>query len=283
MFKKLKMPSLTIAKKLPIVVVSAALLVGAGVGFVSYQVSQSTVNNLTQQRLSTIASIRAETLTDLLSKMSNDLVKAASDPNVVSNATELRKTWEQADADDPTGYLQEGFIDNNPNAENERHLANTAKQFTNYDFAHSRIHPELATQAVNAGYKDILMLSPDGVVIYTVFKERDFATRVEAGTPLDNILQQAQNAEAGQVVFTDFSPYAHYADAPASFMGTQIINDKGEFVGVLVFGVPYETIAQFIGLKKALVKQVRPCSSVQIRCCASTQAIVKKTMPLLRL
>ncbi|MCF4097563.1 methyl-accepting chemotaxis protein [Maritalea mediterranea] len=252
MFKKLKMPSITIAKKLPVVVVSAALLVGAGVGFVSYQVSQNTVNNLTQQRLSTIASIRAETLSDLLAKMSNDLVKASSDPNVVSNATELRKTWGQADADDPTSYLQEGFIDNNPHAENERHLANTAKQFTNYDFAHSRIHPELATQAINAGYKDILLLSPDGVVVYSVFKQRDFATRIEAGSPLANILQQAEAAEAGEAVFTDFAPYPHYEDVPASFMGSKIVNDKGNFVGVLVFGVPYDTVANFIGLKKGL-------------------------------
>ncbi|AVX05537.1 putative chemoreceptor [Maritalea myrionectae] len=252
MFKKLKMPSITIAKKLPIVVVSAALLVGAGVGFVSYQVSQNTVNSLTQQRLSTIASIRAETLSDLLTKMSNDLVKAAQDPNVVTNATELRKTWEQADADDPTAYLQEGFIDNNPNAENERHLANTAKQFTNYDFAHSRIHPELSTQAVNAGYKDIMMLSTDGVVVYSVFKQRDFATKIEPGTPLDSILQKAASSEVGSVVFTDFTPYPYYGGAPASFMGSKIVNEKGDFVGVLVFGVPYQTIADFIHLKKGL-------------------------------
>ncbi|WP_166639004.1 methyl-accepting chemotaxis protein [Maritalea mobilis] len=253
------MPSITIAKKLPIVVVSAALLVGAGVGFVSYQVSQSTVNSLTQQRLSTIASIRAETLTDLLAKMSNDLVKSASDPNVVSNATELRKTWEQAskgvsgaDASNPTTYLQEGFIDNNPHGEDERHLANTAKQFTNYDFAHSRIHPELSTQAVNAGYKDILMLSPDGVVVYTVFKKRDFATQIESGTALDEILKKAEAAEAGEVVFTDFAPYVHYGNTPASFMGTKIVDDKGAYVGVLVFGVPYQSIAQFVSLKKGL-------------------------------
>ncbi|WP_424982210.1 methyl-accepting chemotaxis protein [Maritalea sp. S77] len=252
MFKKLKMPSITIAKKLPIVVVSAALLVGAGVGFVSYQVSQNTVNSLTQQRLSTIASIRAETLSDMLNKMSADLVKAAADPNVVTNATELRKTWEQADAADPTGYLQEGFIDNNPHAEDERHLANTAKQFTNYDFAHSRIHPELATQAVNAGYKDILMISPDGVIVYSVFKKRDFATKVESGSALDTILQKANGAENGEVVFTDFAPYPHYANAAASFMGSRIVDDKGNFVGVLVFGVPYETIAGFIGLTKGL-------------------------------
>lgn len=259
MFKKLKMPSITIAKKLPIVVVSAALLVGAGVGFVSYQVSRSTVNSLTQQRLSTIASIRAETLSGLLEKMSGELLKSASDPNVVSNVTELRKTWEQAakgvsgaDGANPTSYLQEGFIDNSPFSEDERYLANTAKQFTNYDFAHSRIHPELSTQAVNAGYKDILMLSPDGVVVYSVFKKRDFATKIEAGSALDSLLKKAEASKSGEVVFTDFAPYEHYANTPASFMGTKITNENGDFVGVLVFGVPYQTIAKFISLKKGL-------------------------------
>jgi len=251
MLKNLKLPTIKIAQKLPMVLVGAALIVGLGVGFVSYTISQSTVNQMAQQRLSTIASIRAQSMTDLLAKMKTDILATAKSKGLGNTLGELRSTWEQADKN-PTEFLQEGFITKNPHPENERHLANTAKQFTNYDFTHSRVHPGLATQAVNAGYKDILMISADGVVTYSVFKNKDFATQVVAGSPLEALYKQALEAPEGEVSFSDFAPYEAYNGLAASFMGAPVLDNKGVVVGVLAFGVPVDTISGFVGLKKGL-------------------------------
>lgn len=251
MLKSMKLPTIKISQKLPMVLVGAALFVALGVGLVSYRVSESTVNQMAEQRLSTIASIRAESMTGLLENMKTDLLKTAGDGALGSSLSELRSTWEQADKN-PTAFLQEGFITNNPHAENERHLANTAKQFTNYDFSHSRIHPSLSTQAVNAGYRDVLMISADGVVVYSVFKNIDFATQIEAGTILDSLYKSALEVPEGEVAFTDFAPYAAYNGAAASFMGAKVLDTKGNVAGVLAFGVPIDTIANFVSLKKGL-------------------------------
>ncbi len=127
MFKNMKLPTIKISQKLPMVLVGAALFVALGVGLVSYRVSESTVNQMAEQRLSTIASIRAESMTGLLDNMKTDLLKTAGDGALGSSLSELRSTWEQADKN-PTEFLQDGFITKNPHPENERHLANTAKQ-----------------------------------------------------------------------------------------------------------------------------------------------------------
>ena len=251
MFKKIKMPTIKIAQKLPMALLGAALFVALGVGFVSYRLSEATVTQLAEQRLSTIASIRAQSVTDLLEKMKAELLKKAADPALGGSIGELRTTWEQSDAK-PTEFLQDGFITKNPHPENERHLANTAKQFTNYDFTHSRLHPSMATQAVNAGYRDIMLISADGAVVYTVFKNTDFATVLEEGTDLQKLHKAALEAPEGEVVFSDFAPYAAYNGKIASFMGAPVLDKKGEVAGVLVFGVPVSTIAGFIELKKGL-------------------------------
>lgn len=251
MFDKIKLPTLKIAQKLPIALVGAALFVALGVGFVSYRLSEATVSQMAQQRLSTIASIRAQSMTELLEKMKVDLLKTANDAGIGGTVGELRSTWEQADKD-PTAFLQLGFITNNPHAENERHLANTAKQFTNYDFTHSRVHPGLSTQAVNAGYRDILLISADGVIAYSVFKNTDFATRLEAGSALEALHKKALELPEGEVAFSDFAPYPHYNGETASFMGAPVLDNKGNVSGVLVFGVPVKTISEFVSLKKGL-------------------------------
>jgi len=252
MFKSMKFPTIKISQKLPIVLVGAALFVALGVGLVSYRVGESTVSQMAEQRLSTIASIRAQSMTELLEKTKVDLLKTAGEAALGDTANELRTTWEQADKEDPTAYLQEGFITNNPHAENERHLANTAKQFTNYDFAHSRVHPNLATQAVNAGYKDIILISADGVVTYSVFKNVDFATKIDAGSPLEALYKGAIELPEGEVAFSDFAPYAAYDGQAASFMGSKLIDSKGNVVGVLAFGVPVDVISGFVSQKKGL-------------------------------
>ena len=251
MFKNIKLPSFKIAQRLPMALLGAALFVALGVGFVSYRLSETTVTQMAEQRLSTIASIRAQSVTDLLEKMKVDLLKKASEPALGGSIEELRSTWEQSDAN-PTAFLQEGFITNNPHAENERHLANTAKQFTNYDFTHSRIHPGMATQAVNAGYRDIMLVSADGAVVYSVFKNMDFATKLAEGTPLFDLHKASLSAPEGEVVFSDFAPYQAYNGDIASFMGAPVLNKKGEVAGVLVFGVPVATISGFVELKKGL-------------------------------
>src|SRR3990172_6976391 len=85
-------------------------------------------------------------------------------------------------------------------------------------------------------------MMPDGDVIYTVFKELDFASNVLYGqwkdTDLGKVFRAARdNARPGFVAFSDFQAYAPSNGAAASFMATPILED-GRLIGVLAFQMP---------------------------------------------
>ena len=79
-----------------------------------------------------------------------------------------------------------------------------------------------------------------------MFKELDFVTNVVAGTYADTDLGEAFRAaksqSAGEVSFFDFKPYSASHGAPASFISTPIVNNRGEAKGVLVYQMPIDRL-----------------------------------------
>ena len=99
------------------------------------------------------------------------------------------------------------------------------------------------------GYYDIFLFDTEGNLVYTVFKELDYATNFMpnggkwADTDLGNAFRAGLKAEkANTLTFFDFKPYAPSHGAPASFMSTPIFDEAGTKVGVLVFQMPIDMI-----------------------------------------
>ena len=84
-----------------------------------------------------------------------------------------------------------------------------------------------------------------GSLIYTVFKELDYATNLMTGeyseTDLGNAFRAALNGDGESIHFFDFKPYAPSAGAPASFISMPVRNGI-ETLGVLVFQMPIDNI-----------------------------------------
>ncbi len=111
-----------------------------------------------------------------------------------------------------------------------------------YHEVHGKYHPTIRAFLEKRGYYDIFLFSPQGDLVYSVFKELDYATNMNTGqwkdTDLANAFRAAhQSQEPGSVHFFDFKPYAPSYDAPASFISTPIHKD-GQYIGVLVFQMP---------------------------------------------
>jgi methyl-accepting chemotaxis protein len=51
---------------------------------------------------------------------------------------------------------------------------------TAYDAAHAEFHPWFREFLLERGYYDVFLFNPDGDLIYTVFKEEDYATNFKA-------------------------------------------------------------------------------------------------------
>lgn len=141
--------------------------------------------------------------------------------------------------------LQTAYIANNPNPLGSKEFLNAAPTYTDYDDEHKKVHPYLRNYLETFGFYDIFLVSMSGDVVYTVFKELDFATSLIDGpyknTGLARAFQQAKNAPKGQVSLIDFETYLPSYGSPAAFLSIPVIQEKSQ-IGVLIIQVPVENI-----------------------------------------
>ncbi len=157
---------------------------------------------------------------------------------------------------DPGVVLQYFYIQQNANPLGNKHLLDRAEGRSVYHPNHEQYHSNFRSFLEKFGFYDIFIVDVDtGNVVYSVFKELDFATNLVSGPYKDSGLARAfQRAKAlnkGEVAMEDFATYLPSYSAPASFMATPIVKDKA-VVGVLIFQVPLEPVNAIMGARAGM-------------------------------
>ncbi len=141
--------------------------------------------------------------------------------------------------------LQARYIALNSNPLGEKHLLMSDSLGTDYDEVHQRYHPSIKHFLEAFGYYDIFLVDLDGNIVYSVFKELDFATNLRQGpyqgSGISKAFLSAVNKSKGEYHLEDFAPYYPSYEAAASFIATPIYN-QGKKVGVLIFQMPVDEI-----------------------------------------
>jgi methyl-accepting chemotaxis protein len=144
--------------------------------------------------------------------------------------------------------LQQLYIFDNPAKLGEKSQLNAAEGDFAYNRTHALYHPGLERAQKLQGFYDIFMVDVDtDTVVYTVFKELDFATRlapstdIAAKSKLAEAYQQAKQMRAGQVYLSDFEPYLASFNDQAAFLSTPIFEGE-KLVGVLMAQYPIDKI-----------------------------------------
>lgn len=150
-----------------------------------------------------------------------------------------------ANLDSATVVAQYDFIANNENPLGQKDVLVTPKRDGPYAKAHTKYHTFFRNYLQRHGLYDVFLVSPEGRVVYTVFKEVDFATSLTQGPWRDTGLARAFNEgmklEKGKVFIADFASYKPSYEAPASFAATPIFNGEKR-VGTLVVQLPLDRI-----------------------------------------
>lgn len=151
---------------------------------------------------------------------------------------------------DLTYNMQFDFIANNPNPLGNKDKLTLLENSSQYAREHEHYHDSFRQFLQTFGFYDIFIVDPkSGYVVYTVFKELDFATNLKTGpyasSGLGQAFKQALSLDKGQVFLTDFASYLPSYNAPASFMSTPIF-DQGNLVGVLIFQMPIDKLNQIM-------------------------------------
>lgn len=229
--------------RLPAIISGCSVGAAVFVGALAYWVSASNIEEQAEERLSALAQARANDLSHYLESIVQDLEVTAASPFVQTALEDFETAWNGQEGDVKT-VLQNAYIHDNPNPLGEKDALMTAGD-SQYDTVHAKYHPWFRKMLQTRGYYDIFLFAEDGSLIYTVFKELDYATNLVNGeykdTDLGNAFRAAQNGGNGEIHFYDFKPYAPSADAPASFISTPVYKGD-EKLGVLVFQMPIDNI-----------------------------------------
>ena len=151
--------------------------------------------------------------------------------------------------------LQNNFIAQNPEPLGEKNKLTDSSDGSQYSYYHSKYHPYLNDFLDRFGFYDIFLVDIDtGMIVYSVFKELDFATSLNDGayaeSGIGQVFKQAKMAsDNGFVSIADFAPYAPSYEDAASFIATPIYSN-GFKKGVLIFQMPVDRINQIMTFDK---------------------------------
>lgn len=245
---------LSIAIRFALIGLAGSIVLGLALGGVSIWRSTTAAEDAAQAKLTAIADGRLDAVTTYLRSIEEDLILVASNPMTVEALNEFDAGWDALP--NPESRLQSLYVDDNPHPIGERERLDDASDGSAYSAVHAARHPWFRALQQSRGYYDVFLFNTSGDLVYSVFKESDYATNMVSGIYADTDLAQAYrvalSAQAAEVVFFDFRPYAPSFDAPASFIATPVINAQGETVGVLAFQMPIDRMNAVMGSSRGL-------------------------------
>ncbi|MEM6585778.1 MAG: methyl-accepting chemotaxis protein [Pseudomonadota bacterium] len=221
---------------------------GVGIGVSSYLTARESTQGLLDLKLEATAEAARDQFDGYLNGIETELVLVADNPFTMQALNALRQGWNTLE--DPTTELQDAYINNSPFPVGERDQLVNAETGSSYDFAHGSYHGWFHELQKDRGYYDVFLFDANGNLIYSVFKEADFATNFGAPdtgpwamSGLGEVYRAAMAApQDNAVVYDDFSAYGPSNGAPAAFMARAIFNVRGDAMGVLAFQMPVARI-----------------------------------------
>ncbi|MEO2068548.1 MAG: methyl-accepting chemotaxis protein, partial [Desulfurobacteriaceae bacterium] len=151
----------------------------------------------------------------------------------------------------PNGLIAQFiFIVDNPYPVGKKNnLDYNAKYDCSYMRVHKRFHKDFNYLLSKFGLYDIFLVDRNGTVVYTTFKEKDFATNLISGpysdTGLAKAFRRAMNSSRESVVFSDFQPYEPSYNQPAAFIAAPVYF-RGKKIGALIFQLPIDKIDSIV-------------------------------------
>ncbi len=211
-------------------------------------------------RLLALLEARKDGFEQYLYSIEKDLHINAVSPFILQAVRDFNQGWEQLaeSGENPSAYLKKHYIENNPYPLGEKEKLDAASEGSYYSQAHRQYHPWFRTLQQDRGYYDVFLFNAEGKLVYSVFKENDYATDLINGpwkaTDLSKVFRDAKNsADPSYFAFTDFAPYEPSNNVPASFIA-QPLFDGETFIGVLAYQMPIETITARVDSEVGLGK-----------------------------
>jgi len=151
-------------------------------------------------------------------------------------------------------YWQTQYLADNPNPLGQKDDLIQADDGSLYSDYHKAYHQQFDILTDSFGYYDVFLVDINSShVVYSVFKETDYATSLNQGPYRDSGLAKAFRGGAklnnGEVHFENFAPYLPSYEGMASFISSPVYF-AGRKIGVLIFQMPigeFNTVMTYSG------------------------------------
>ena len=243
----MSLAQLKLSQKLPIFITAIAILSCVATGLVTVSNATKVAHHEAEEKILALQETRTISLETYLHSIEEDLSSMAYSDYVSQALLDFDEGYKDiATEGNPVKILKDLYITNNKFPTGEKENLDYAKDGSLYSQVHQRYHPWFRHFLRQRDYYDIFLFNTKGDLVYTVFKELDYATNLNTGkykdTDLGNAFRAAKKShDKDSQSFFDFKPYAPSHGAAASFISQPIIRN-GKLLGVLVFQMPITRI-----------------------------------------
>lgn len=234
-----------ISFKLPAAIIIASTIAALSAGYFGYSQIDNNLSQTTDDRIRIILTNQKTRMANYLEEIENDLHQKATNVETIQAVSQFNDAWAKL-GNNPETSLQKAYITDNAHKLGEKEKLDFAPADNSYNSAHKKFHPRMRDFLYTRGYYDIFLFNLNGDLIYTVFKELDYATNLKDGkysdTGLGTVFQKALKLNAGEHIFDDFKPYSPSHGAAASFIAEPIFDLGGKRMGVIAFQMPIDNM-----------------------------------------
>ena len=238
-----------LAVKLPIfIAVPPVLILLLAVSMLSLQVHR-VLDGEHRRSFETLLNERSAVLERWLDDAAADISAFSISGNAILGLRDFANSWRPLKGVEPQDYLRQLYITDNPNPVGEKDLLDTAGDKSAWTLRHKNYHPGFRAYQRARGYYDVFLFDNRGNLVYSVYKEDDFATNFIDGPYKDSGLGEAYRAAMempeGEVYVTEIDGYAPSHGAPALFMAAPVYR-SGNIMGVAAVQLPLDRIAAIL-------------------------------------
>jgi len=194
--------------------------------------------------------IRIAQLNSEIKTMYSEIRFWAESKPIKEGMAQLLNSWNELSID-PKSTARQLYITDNPLFPNYTADYFNANDGSLYSANHEKMHKLIRGLTKSRGYYDVFLIANNGDIVYTVYKEDDYATNLLTGKYKDTTLAQGfrevqENTNLNHVALYDFVPYAPSNNEAASFILSSIVDENNKTQGVLGFQLPRESLDKIL-------------------------------------
>ncbi len=216
------------------------------------QVSRNALQEAAERSLAAVAEARREELRSHLERMQQDVITMASAPAVINALREFSAAFASCGAT-ADSQLQQGY------AAPGRSVPGSGKTCrSGYERAHAENDAFFRQRHATYGWHDMLLVDRRGNVVYSLQKEKDFATNLLSGPWQGSGLARAagialRQAVNGVPVFADAEPYPPAGNRPGMFLAIPVPEPgSGQPLGALVVRIAFAPLDKLMHFRAGL-------------------------------